>query len=96
MNWYKRWQERRERRRERLRRRRERILRRGEKRKKRIEEVRSMKERLIVKGIIALLRAILPALERRAKESPSPIDDIVIGVLKAIIGMEKEIEEDNE
>ena len=55
-----------------------------------------MKEGLIVRGIIAILRAILPALERRAEETPNPIDDIVIGVLKAIIGMEKEIEEDNE
>ena len=55
-----------------------------------------MKERLVARGIIAILRAILPALERRAKESPSPIDDIIVGVLRAIIGMEKEIEEDNE
>ena len=55
-----------------------------------------MKKGLVARGIIAILRAILPALERRAKESPSPIDDIVIGVLRAIIGMEKEIEENNE
>ena len=53
-----------------------------------------MKKELIVRGIIAILQAILPALEKRAKESPSPIDDIVIGVLGAIVGMEKEIEEE--
>ena len=51
-----------------------------------------MKERLVARGIIAVLRAILPALERRAKESPSPIDDIVIGVLKAVIGMGEDVE----
>ena len=53
-----------------------------------------MKEGLIVKGIIAILKAILPALERRAKESPSPIDDIVIGVLRALIGIEKDLEKE--
>ena len=55
-----------------------------------------MRERLLVRGIITILRAILPTLERRAKESPSAIDDIVIGILRALIGMEKEIEEENE
>ena len=94
MNWYKRWQERRRRRKERLQRRRERILRRRKRREERMQEVRNMKEGLIVRGIIAILRAILPALEKRAKESPSPIDDIVIGVLKAIIGVEKELKEE--
>ena len=59
-----------------------------------MREVRNMKEGLIVKGIIAILKAILPALERRAKESPSPIDDIVIGVLRALIGIEKDLEKE--
>ena len=53
-----------------------------------------MKEGLIVRGIIAILRAILPALEKRAKETPNPIDDIVIGVLKALIGIEKDLEKE--
>ena len=52
-----------------------------------------MKEKLILSGIMAILRAVLPALERRAEESPSSIDDVVIGVLKAIIMMGKDLEE---
>ena len=53
-----------------------------------------MKEGLIIRGIIAILRAILPALEKRAEETPNPIDDIVIGVLKALIGIEKDLEKE--
>ena len=61
--------------------------------KEKRKEGKNMKEKIIAKGIIALLKVILPALEKRAKESPSPIDDIVIGIIKIIIGMEKEMEE---
>ena len=53
-----------------------------------------MKKELIAQGIIAILRAILPALERRAKESPSPIDDVVIGILRALTGLDKLREKD--
>lgn len=56
--------------------------------------VKNMKEELVVRGIIAILRAILPALERRAEKSPSPIDDIVIGVLRALIGIEEGMKEE--
>ena len=52
-----------------------------------------MKEKLILRGIIAILRAIIPALERRAEESPSPIDDVVIGILKAVVAMGRDAEE---
>ena len=51
-----------------------------------------MKEGLIIRGIIAILRSIMPALKKRAEETPSPIDDIVIGVLEAVIGMGKDVE----
>ena len=84
--------------RERLLRRRERIEERRRRRRERVElirkEVRMMKERWILKAIIAILRAILPSLEERAKKTPSPVDDIIVRIIRAITEMRVEEEEE--
>ena len=53
-----------------------------------------MKERWILKAIIAILRAILPSLEERAKKTPSPVDDIIVRIIRAITEMRVEEEEE--
>ncbi len=91
--WRARWAERKERRKRRLERRRRvsevRLLE-GKAREVRIGNVRGvmgMKEALVRKGMLALIRVVLGVLERKAKATPNELDDMVVAVLKAVLGM---------
>lgn len=91
--WRARWAERKERRKRRMERRRRvnetRLL---EKKAREVRVgnrrgVRGVKEALVRRGMLALIRVVLGVLERKAKATPNELDDMVVAVLKAVLGM---------